>query len=467
MSVQSARVARQSLERSGLLSAALPTLAILVGLPPPRTKGLNPQPHFTLQYKIFLLLVRLMAGQSVEVNIRRAGDLSQALTQNFQIKGKSDSFPPRFDLTDYNDFDLSKTEKNLAVPAVSTNAQQITIQNRDDDVYELTARFDVIASATFDGTSFETRLKEGCLTENAHPTVDLITDPDPFMIMAGEKSSGVLDVIPLPYSVNVCYSNIPRRRISTESLCDDGPTMFDHEVTSGRLVIPADGSATTLDVQTMESGPPKSEEEFLIAFQFEGHNPITPKYRAVNSFTSDSATKMVVVKVMDLDTPPPSQHLVNLHGCTSNELTNRPQGALKEDENTELSVTRIGDAALSKFTISPKSRELPANETNFGDYQIHTSVTIGSGLKSGSITLGNIDDSLGERHYDLLTIGIDNTSGCWPSGYTKGDRWWFRVVMESNDETPGNLLSLSTAALTKASAPSTAMYQYQLAYYRV
>ena len=409
-----------------------------------------------------------MAVQSVKVNVGRVGGLSHALTENVQIEGKSDCFPPRFDPTDYNDFDLSKTEKSLAVAGVGANAQQITIQKRDVDVYELQDRFNVIANATYGGATFETRLKEGYLTEDAQPTVDLITDPDPFMIMAGEKRTVTfLMSFQCPYSVNVHYSIVSLHRMSIEMLGDDGPAMVDHKITSGRLVIPGDGGTTTPDVQTMEDRTPKFEEEFLIAFQFEGHNPITPKYRAVNSFTSDSATKMVVVKVMDLDTPPPSQHLVNLHGCTSNELTNRPQGALKEDENTELSVTRIGDAALSKFTISPKSRELPANETNFGDYQIHTSVTIGSGLKSGSITLGNIDDSLGERHYDLLTIGIDNTSGCWPSGYTKGDRWWFRVVMESNDETPGNLLSLSTAALTKASAPSTAMYQYQLAYYRV
>ena len=232
MSVQSACVTRQPLERSGWLSAALSLLAIMGNLPPPKAKSQNPRPHITLQYKTFFPRVQLMAGQSVEVYVKRVGGLSHALTKNIQIEGKSDSFPPRFDPTDYNDFDLSKTGKSLTVAALSTNAQQATIQNRDDDVYELEDRFDVIANATCGGNTFESRLKEECFTEDAQPTVDPITDPDPFMIMTGEKSSGVLDVIPLPYSVNVCYSNMPHHWTSTESPGGGKTSIADHKRTA-------------------------------------------------------------------------------------------------------------------------------------------------------------------------------------------------------------------------------------------
>ena len=409
-----------------------------------------------------------MAVQSVKVNVGRVGGLSHALTENVQIEGKSDCFPPRFDSTDYNDSNLSKTERSLTVAGVSTNAQQITIQKWDDDVYELKDRFHAIANTTYGGNTFESRLKKGCFTEDAQPTVDLITDPFPFMITAGEKRTvAFLMSFQCPYSVNVQYSIVSLHRISTEALGGSSTSIAGHERTSGRLVIRADGGATTLDLQTMEDGTPESEEKFLIAFHIEGHTPVTPKHTVVNTFTSDSATKMVVVKIMDDDTPQPSQHLVYLCEVISGELTNRPHATLKEGKNIEFSVMRIGDSPFSNFTIPPKFRELPANEAIFGDYQIHTSETIGSGQKSRFIKLRDIDDSLGERHHELLTTEIDDAFEVLAEwAHEKGSRW-FRVVMESNDVTSGNLLSLSTAALTAAVVPSRAMYQHQLEHYRV
>ena len=455
MSVQSACVTRWTLERNNLLSAALPTLAILVGLPPPRTKGQNPQPHFTLLYKIFLLLVRLMAGQSVEVNVWRVGGLSQALTENIQIEGKSDSFRPRFDPTDSNDFDLSKTEKSLPVAAVSANAQQITIQKRDGEISKLTARFDVIANATYGGTTFETRLKEGRLTKDAQPPVDLIADPDPFMIMAGEKSSGVLDVTPLPYSVNVCYSIVLRHWMSAEVLGGDGTSITNHRRTSGRLVIPADGDTTTLDVQTMESGAPESKEKFLITFHFEGHTPKTPKHGAINTFTSDCATKIVVVKIVDDDTPQPSQHLVYLSGASSSELADRPQATLKAGENTDLLVTRSGAAILSDVPLPLKFKEFPAVEAISSGDRTPASMPIRSVQESGSMTLQTTDDSMVKGYSALRTVKFDGTSECWLNRNKRVERSRFGVMVDS-DMTLANLLKLRAAALTEAADPRQA-----------
>ena len=447
MSVQSACVTRRTLEQNNLLSAVLPTLAILVDLPPPRTKGQIPQPHFTLQYKTFLLLVQLMAVQSVKVNVGRVGGLSHALTENVQIEGKSDCFPPRFDPTDNKNFDLSKTEKSLTVTAVSTNAEQITIQKRDVDVYELQDRFNVIANATYGGTTFETRLKEGCLTEEAQSTVDPITDPDLLMITVGENRTLTdLDVIQAPRSVNVRCSIMSRHRKSIETLGDDGPSMVNQEITSGRLVIPADGDTTTLDVQTMEDGTLESEEKFLIAFHFEGHTSITTKHRAVCTFNSDNATKLVVVKVIDDDTPRPSQHLVNLHGSTSDELTNRPQVALKENEITEPSATRIGAAPLSDAPIPLRFKEFPADEAISIDARTPASVPIRSAQESGSITLQFTDNSKDKGYNELPTIKFDGDSECWLSGNTKVERSRFEVVTANIDTTRSNLLSLCTVA---------------------
>ena len=456
MSVQSACVTRQPLERSGWLSAALSLLAIMVNLPPPKAKSQNPWPHFTLLYKTFLLLVRLMAGQSVEVNVGRVGGLSQALTENIQIEGESDSFPPRFDLTDYNDFDLSKTEKNLAVAAVSTNAQQITIQNGDDDVYELEDRFNVIANATYGGTTFETRLKERCFTEDTQPTVDLVTDPYPFMITAGEKRTvAFLMSFQCPYSVNVQYSIVSLHRMSIEMLGDDGPTMVDHKITSGRLVIPANGGTTTLDVQTAEDGTPESEEEFLIAFHFEGHTPITPKHRAVNTFAWDSATKIVVVKLMDDDTPQPSQHLVYLSGASSSELADRPQATLKAGENTELSVTRIGAAILSDVPLPLKFKKFPVDEAISSDDRTPASVPIRNVRESSGITLQTTDDLMDKGYSALSTVTFDGTSECWLNRNKRVERSRFGVMVDS-DMTLANLLKLRAAALTEAADPRQA-----------
>ena len=435
----------------------------MVNLPPPKAKGLNPWHHFSLQYKTFLLLVRLMAGQSVEVNIRRAGGLSQALTQNFQIKGKFDSFPPRFDLTDYNDSNLSKTEKSLPVAAVSTNAQQITIQKRDDEVYELGDRFDVATNVICGGSTFETRLKEGYFNEDAQPTVDLITDPYPFMITTGEKRTmAFLMSFQCPYSVNVQHSIVSLHRISTEALGGSSTSIAGHERTSGRLAIPADGDTTTLDVQAMESGAPESKEKFLIAFNFEGHTPITPKHGAINTFTSDCATKNVVVKLMDDDTPQPSQHLVYLHGSTSDELTNRPQAALKDGENTELSLTRISDTALSDVPIPLEFKRCPADTAISSGDRTPASMPIESVQESGSMTLQTTDDSMDKGYSALRTVNFDDTSECWLSGNTRVEPSRFVVVMSDNDKTPSNLLSLGAAAFTEAVDARRVMCQLQL-----
>ena len=464
MSVQSACVTRQPLERSGWLSAALSLLAIMGNLPPPRTKGQNPWPHITPQYKTFFPRVQLMAGQSVEVYVKRVGDLSQALTQNVQIEGKSDSFPPRFDPTDNKNFDLSKTEKSLTVTAVSANAEQITIQKRDGDVYELQDRFDVLANATYAGTTFEDRLKEGCIAEEAQPTVDLIADPDPFMITAGEKRTVtfLMDVIPAPYSVNVCYSNVLRHWMSAEVLGGDETSIANHGRTSGRLVIPADGGTTSLDVQTMEDRTPKFEEEPLVAFHFEGHTSITTKHRAVCTFNSDSAIKMVMVKIMDDDTPQPNQHLVNLHGSTPDKLTNRPQAALKDGENSELSVTRIGDTALSNVPIPFEFKRCPADKAISSGDRTPASMPIRSVQEPGSMTLQTIDDSMDKGYNELPTIKIDGDSEIWLKGNSKVEHSQFVVVMTDNDKTLANLLKLSDVSLTEAVDARRATCQLQL-----
>ena len=463
MSVQSACVTRRTLEQNNLLSAVLPTLAILVDLPPPRTKGQNPQPHFTLQYKTFLLLVQLMAVQSVKVNVGRVGGLSHALTENVQIEGKSDCFPPRFDSTDYNDSNLSKTERSLTVAGVSTNAQQITIQKWDDDVYELKDRFHAIANTTYGGNTFESRLKKGCFTEDAQPTVDLITDPFPFMITAGEKRTvAFLMSFQCPYSVNVQYSIVSLHRISTEALGGSSTSIAGHERTSGRLVIPANGGTTTLDVQTAEDGTPESEVELLIPFHFEGHTPVTPKHRAVNTFPSDSTKKMVVVKIVDSDTPQPSQNFVNLCGGTSDELTDRLQATLKEGVNTELSVTRGGAATLSDVPIPINFKGFPADDAISRDDRTPASELIRSLPESGSITLQFIDNSMDKGYYELRTVNFDDSSECWLSSNSRVELSRFVVAMTDHDKTPSNLLNLGTGDLTEAVDARRATCELQL-----
>ena len=404
-----------------------------------------------------------MAGQSIEVNVGRVGGLSQALTENIQIEGKSDSLPQRFDPTDFNDFDLSKTEKSLTIAAVSANAQQITIQKRDGEISKLEDRLDVMANATYGGTTFETRLKEGCFTEDTQPTVDLATDPYPFMITAGEKRTvAFLMSFQCPYSVNVRHSIMSLHRISTEALGGSNTSIAGHERTSGRLVIPANGGTTTQDVQTAVDGTLESEVELLIPFHFEGHTPITPKHRAVNTFAWDSATKMVVVKIMDDDTPQRIQHLVYLCRAISSELTDRPQTTLKEGENTEPSVTRIGDAPLLDVLIPLEFKRCPADKAISSDDSIPSSVSIRNVQESCSITLRITENSMDKGYNEFLEIKIDDDSECWLNRNKRGERSRFEIVMADNDKVPSNLLSLGAAALTEAVNARQATCQLQL-----
>ena len=95
------------------------------------------------------------------------------------------------------------------------------------------------------------------------------------------------------------------------------------------------------------------------------------------------------------------------------------------------------------------------------DYSIPNSITILAGQKSGSVTLAITDDTDDERYRELLVVEIDDAMN-FPTGYTKGDRSKYEVVMLDNDKTPASLLSPSATALTEARGSGTHTATFQL-----
>ncbi|MDE0405835.1 MAG: hypothetical protein OXI53_11060, partial [Nitrospira sp.] len=421
------------------------------------------QAPISLEYTQLRLLGQGDEGDAIPFIVRRVGDTSQELTVNVRIEGLDDS--GRYDPTDANDFDSSKTTSSLTFAADSTAPQTITVQTKTDTTYEPHERFEVVASGTYDGTDFEVRL-EGRLFDAVRPTIDL-TYTKPFRISEGDTGTVTFTITDLvPHPVNLSYSVMSRHTTSTEKIGDGGATMADHKMTSGMITIPANTKSVTFDVETVEDLIPEPDEQFIVIFKPEGQPPSSPQWNPVDRFTGDNRNHLerkVVVTIVDDDTPQQQQRLVYLHGTVSGGLTGATRATLDEGEEAELTVTLVGDAPTTDVSIPLKFTVFPASEATSSDYRTPASVTIKSGKKSGSVTLQIVDDSLDERHHELLAVEIDDSATSWPQGYTKGDRSRFEVIMRDNDKTSASLLNLSRAALTEAAGARTATFQVNIA----
>ncbi len=446
----------------GFWSAALLSLAMLTGLAP-EAEAQNPQVPIILEYPAFNPIGRVDEGDAVEFTVRRVGDTSQELTVNVRIEGVSEI---TYNPTDADDFDSSKTTSSLTIAAGDTTPQTITVQTTQNTPIERHERFEVVASGTYDGADFEERL-EGRLFDAVRATVDL-TYTDPFRITEGETGTVTFTTSEIvPHAVNVGYSIMSRHTTSTETVGDGGATMADHNVRSGTVTIPANTGSATFDVQTVEDSVPEPEEQFVVIFTPRGNvQDGSPSYNQVDTFTGDTVNfrpKSVVVTIVDDDPPQQQQRFVYLHGTVSGGLTGTTRATLDEGKEATLTVTLVGDPPTSDVSIPLKFTGFPVGEATSSDYRIPASVTIKSGQKSGSVELEIVDDSLDERRHEILAVEINDSTGSWPQGYTKGDRSRFEVVMRDNDKTPASLGNLSRTALTEATGARTATFQVNVA----
>ncbi len=456
----------------GVWPAALLSLAIPAGLPL-EAEAQNPpiEVNYAAPPGTRAGIGYVTEGDKLEFTVARRGDdTSQALTVSVGLEGKADTTLYTYNSTDDDDFDFSKTTTSLTFEAGSSASQTITVQTKRDTIYEPQEGFNVIVSGSYNGDDFEVEGPLGRLIEHDTPQVE-ISHPEPFRITEGDNGTVTFTLKvdgneqPVPHRVYVEYEVMSRHRTSTETVGDGGATMADHEVTRGRLTIPPRTASVTFDVRTLEDTVPEPDEQFVIRFYgVTQENPQdTANYNHIDRFTTGKFEVQVVVTIMDDDTPQSGQRYVYLHGTKSGDPLGRTRVSLNEGSSAQVTVTLVGEAPTSDVSIPLTFTGFPAGEVTSGDYRIPASVTIGSGQRSGSVTLQVAADSSDERHRELLAIEIDDTAGSWPTGYTKGDRSRFEVVMLDNNKTAASLRNLSRGALTEAAGAQTATFELHIA----
>ena len=441
MSVQSACVTRRFLERSGWLSVALLSLAMLAGLPP-EAKAENSQ---ELSAPIMVPEVEIgeEEGSTITFNVSRTGDSSQALTVNYEtLNGehqkayKNAKFPG----------DFTKTSGILTFAANEIGPKPITVQTTQDTVYEAKEEeFILRLSGTYNDKAFSVDAK-GIIEEDDRVTLTLT--PHPINITEGETQTLTFELSePVPHVVRIGINDVDHsnpHRTATRNVNDGGATMADYTWSFQEVIIQAKATTGTINITANDDMVAEPDEIFELDFTSYNrpYGEILPAdYHRVNFKNSNNFSQLSTVTIKDDDKPSQGQRIVYLHGGNQ-----RTQVELEEGASTTVTATLVGEAPMNDAIVIPLETTVYPTEDGWNNFVAPTNITIAAGKKSGSATLTTTKSPTDDRHYVLLAVEINETK--LPNGYEKGDRSRFEVVIE--DITPtkvqlraSNLFSLS------------------------
>ena len=438
MSVQSACVTRRFLERSGWLSVALLSLAMLAGLPP-EAKAENsqvPPPD-----PVSVQNAEIVEGGIITFNVSRDGDSSQALTVNYETHNgehqkayKNAKFPG----------DFTKTSGILTFAANETGSKPITVQTTQDTVYEAKEEeFILRLSGTYNDKAFSVDAK-GIIVEDDRVTLTLT--PDPINITEGETQTLTFELSePVPHVVRIGINDVDHsnpHRTATRNVNDGGATMADYTWSFQEVIIQAKATTGTINITANDDMVAEPDEIFELdftSFNREYGEVSRDDYHRVNFKNSNNLSQLSTVTIKDDDKPSQGQRIVYLHGGNQ-----RTQVELEEGASTTVTATLVGEAPESDIEIPLETTVYPA-EDGWNNFVLPDKIIIKMGEKSGNATLTTTQSATDDRHYVLLAVEIEDEL---PTGYEKGDRSRFEVVIE--DITPtkvqlraSNLFSLS------------------------
>ena len=408
-------------------------------------------------------------GETATFTVRRTGDNSNALTVNYSIisgGGPANLLPERAGEGDYTSIPTS-----YEFPAGSSESHEFTVTAVDDEVYEPRQYFTLTASGSYqDGDrnitfSDEVIVRideddERYLTLSPVSYSALGSSNPEFMAKEGGISGGKNELKislnrKLPYDLHIPYTVGP-------DLHTTAATSDDYTMSGGTAKIPINDMSVTIDVGIVDDNHVEPTEYFTLRFG----KPTKPTDlgNALGTFndinfrdTKDSEgsklnSQRLSVSIMDNDTVSMGG-IVYLRGEGGGGIPGFPstRKTLTEGQSTTITAEIAGMAPSSNIEIPLKVTGFPSDEVTSADYSIPESITINSGEKSGSVTLAITDDTDDERYRELLVVEINDTMN-FPSGYTKGDRSKYEVIMLDNDKTLVNLQSLSADKLTETDA---------------
>ena len=411
-------------------------------------------------------------GETATFTISRKGDKSSALTVNYSISGgggPADLYSERAGEGDYT----SNIPTSNEFPSGSSASHQFTVSAVDDEVYEPNQYFTVTASGTYQDEDMPMSFSEAVtvrIRENDEryltlsPVLDsaLVAHPE---FMAREGGTGNENKLTislndtLPYDLDIKYT-----------VGDDpyttAATSADFTMRDGTAKISDGETSVTIDIGIVDDMRVEPTEYFTLDFSTPERNKplgdVRGTYNGINFQDSKLTSQPLSVSIMDNDTQP-TGGIVYLRGEGGGGIPGFPstRRTLTEGDSITITAEIAGAAPSSDIQIPLKFDHFPNGEATSTDYSIPESITIKGNDKSGSVTLKIEDDSEDERYRELLVVEIDDATN-FPTGYTKGDRRKYEVIMLDNDHTPVNLQSLNRTALTEARGSGTHTATFKL-----
>ena len=376
--------------------------------------------------------------------------------------------------------DYTTIPESHIFPAGGSTTHEFSVTINDGDSYEPNQYFTLTVSGSYqhEGNTIEfdddvtVRIRENderflILSPVLYSAVGSY-NPE-FMAKEGGISGGKNELTisindTLPYELQIPYTVGP-------DLHTTAATSDDYMMDSGIAKIEQGKMSVTIDVGIIDDNRVEPTEYFTLQFL----EPTKPEDlgNALGTFndinfrdTEDSEgsklnSQRLSVSIMDNDTAE-MRGVVHLRGEGGGGITGFPstRKTLTEGENVTITAEIAGAAPTSDIQIPLKFAHFPSGEATSDDYDIPKFITILANQKSGSVTLKITDDTDDERYRELLVVEIDAATN-FPTGYEKGDRSKYEVVMLDNDKTPASLTGPVLTALTEDRTGNT-MTTFQL-----
>ena len=347
----------------------------------------------------------------------------------------------------------------------------------DDDSYEPNQYFTVTVSGTYEDGGDTVNLNDEVIVrirenDERYLTLSPVSDsaigssnPE-FMAKEGGIENGKNELTislnePLPYDLDIKYT-VGDDPYTTASAASDK----DFKMAKGTATIPDSKTSVTIDIRITDDQLVEPTEYFTLEFGTAGkaNDPLNAKgtFNPVTFQDSKLSSQPLSISIMDNDTAE-MQGVVHLRGEGGGGIDGFPstRKTLTEGQSVIITAEIAGAVPTSDIQIPLKFDYFPSGEATSADHNEPGPITIKKGEKSGSVTLKITDDTVDERYRELLVVEIDDATN-FPTGYEKGDRSKYEVVMLDNDKTPVSLLMPSATALTEADGARTATFQLRI-----
>ena len=409
--------------------------------------------------------------------VTRTGGNSNALTVNYTITGGGG--PETTPQASAGEGDYTSIPASYVFRAGSPTSDEhvFTVTALEDDVYEPNQYFTLTASGSYlDGGNTRSfsqqvvvRIRENderylILSPVSESALDGVDHPEFMAKEGGTGNENQLTIslnAPLPYDLDIGYTvgDDPHTTAATSD---------DFTMANGTATIPDGKTSVTIDIGITDDRLVEPTEYFTLGFSTpakeEDRGNALGTFNTVNFQESEVRTQPLSVSIMDNDTAPSIGGVVYLRGEGGGGITGFPstRKTLTEGQSTTITAEIAGAAPTTNIQIPLKVIGFPSAEVTSADYSIPSSITIGMGQKTGSVTLTITDDTEDERYRELLVVEIDDMGMNLPDGYTKGDRSKYEVIILDNDKTPVSLLMPSATAFTEAAGDQTATFELRI-----